>query len=294
MKTKFNNFVKKIKNWLSSLSKWAKNHKYLLFYFISLICLFVFSIQSCSNKNTAKAETTTVNTYYSFYIPYTQNLKSRRVDYTAMLGTVQVDESGNLVSFVTYTVESRTVGTETFYTHKPYVNNIVYDSETGRYLTYTEMAFVNEDNHPVVVSANISLYGNMLPYTADYGIISAYNNLIVVAYYNSDAVEIFRVVYTLGYFEFVGYNYRFTPLILKVQGSGDNYNLGYYDGYNEGKRVGFEEGAAAELSPIRVIANGVNSLLDIKIFGNVSLSTVLSISFGCIMLGLVIKIFLGG
>ena len=259
------------------------------------LCLTCFT----KNKEYASAQTTSVTTYYTFYIPYTQGLKSGNREYTSMLGTFQVNESGQLVSFTSY----RAVGydgnetEEPFNQFEPYVNEIVYDYNTGFYSTYVDMAFVNENNVVINSSCYINMWGSAIPYTAYWGEISAYESEIRVVFYNQNDLPVFTILYSVPYFNFVGYNYRFTPLIFVMQGSGDNYNLGYIQGVQDGYEDGYNTAVNdldGDLSPLGVLVTNVNQLLKIDIFGNVSIGDLLSLSFGLIMLGLVIKIFLGG
>ena len=71
------------------------------------------------------------------------------------------------------------------------------------------------------------------------------------------------------------------------------YDTGYQEGYHRGYDTGIRA-TWKDLSPWQAVVNGVNDFLSLKLFGNVSMSVVLSIAFGCILLGFAIKIFLGG
>lgn len=71
------------------------------------------------------------------------------------------------------------------------------------------------------------------------------------------------------------------------------YQSGFQDGYNRGYNNGVNE-KFSDITPWQYIVSGVNDFLSIKLFGDVSLSVLLSVAFGCILLGFAIKIFLGG
>lgn len=71
------------------------------------------------------------------------------------------------------------------------------------------------------------------------------------------------------------------------------YQSGFQDGYNRGYNKGVNE-KFSDITPWQYVVSGVNDFLSIKLFGDVSISTILSIAFGCILLGFAIKIFLGG
>lgn len=75
------------------------------------------------------------------------------------------------------------------------------------------------------------------------------------------------------------------------------YNSGYQTGYNDGYSRGYDKGLNTtwgQLSPWQAVVNGINDFLNMKLFGDVSISVILSVAFGCILLGFAIKIFLGG
>lgn len=101
------------------------------------------------------------------------------------------------------------------------------------------------------------------------------------------------------------YNYQFTGSLTDDVKYNDGYNagygvgrvdgetLGYNNGYDKGYNVGISE-SFRNATPWTIIVDGVNNFLKIDILPGVSLSVILSISFGIILLGFVMKIFLGG
>lgn len=75
------------------------------------------------------------------------------------------------------------------------------------------------------------------------------------------------------------------------------YQNGYDYGYSIGEDIGYKRGldeAFENISPFEVIKSGVDSFLSMDIIGNINLGDILKISFGLILLGYVIKVFLGG
>ena len=79
-----------------------------------------------------------------------------------------------------------------------------------------------------------------------------------------------------------------------------SYDIGYDEGYDRGESKGYIDGFedAEELYSTGVfgtLLSSVDSFMKIGVFGStVTFGTILSISFGVILLGLAIKIFLGG
>lgn len=73
----------------------------------------------------------------------------------------------------------------------------------------------------------------------------------------------------------------------------DGFSQGYNNGYNNGYNVGVEDGFGAT-TPFDVFTDTIGRLLDIELFGDFKISSLFYIVFGLIMLGIVIKVFLGG
>ena len=108
---------------------------------------------------------------------------------------------------------------------------------------------------------------------------------------------------------FFNYNYDFTGVIGDndyynkgynvgySKGYGEGYDLGDKNGFSRGDETGYNRGLSEQLSkitPWQYVVDGVNSFLGLEILPNVKLSVILSVAFGCILLGFAIKIFLGG
>lgn len=102
----------------------------------------------------------------------------------------------------------------------------------------------------------------------------------------------------------------------QLQGKQEGYNQGLTEGITQGYNEGYQasesalqaardEGFAAgridgintqfsDLSPMAVLSQAVNSFLDIELFGSMKISTLLYIGFGVLLLGVLMKVFLGG
>lgn len=70
----------------------------------------------------------------------------------------------------------------------------------------------------------------------------------------------------------------------------DGFNYGYVEGYEDGLRTGLDE----NFSIFDSIFSAVDSFLDIELFDGFKISTLLYIGFGLLLVGFVIKVFLGG
>lgn len=73
----------------------------------------------------------------------------------------------------------------------------------------------------------------------------------------------------------------------------DGYQDGYVYGYSNGYTLGVEQGFGAT-TPFDVFTDTIGRFLDIELFGGFKISTLFYIGFGMILLGIVIKVFLGG
>ena len=86
-------------------------------------------------------------------------------------------------------------------------------------------------------------------------------------------------------------------------GYSSGYNVGYQAGlnssdttsYNNGYNVGYQAGlntSLSDISPFSVLVSGIDSFMQIKIFGtSVTLGLILSLSFGLVLLGIALKVF---
>lgn len=87
----------------------------------------------------------------------------------------------------------------------------------------------------------------------------------------------------------------------KTAGLTEGEQKGYQDGKTaglaEGEKIGYDKGLNDKLqniTPWQIIVDGVNSFLGVELLPGVKVSVILSVGFGLVLLGLAIKIFLGG
>ncbi len=73
----------------------------------------------------------------------------------------------------------------------------------------------------------------------------------------------------------------------------NGYGNGFTNGYNKGYYKGVEDGSSVD-TPLAFLTNSVNSFFNIKFFGDFGVDTLLYIVFGTVIIGIIIKIFLGG
>lgn len=92
-----------------------------------------------------------------------------------------------------------------------------------------------------------------------------------------------------------GYNFKLTTVpffsynIVTSDVNSDAYRLGYEQGYNKGVSE-----SLPDIEPWQVIVDGLDTFMNIKLFGSISLGTVLKVGLSLILVGLIIKVFLGG
>lgn len=82
-----------------------------------------------------------------------------------------------------------------------------------------------------------------------------------------------------------------------IEGEQKGYQDGKTAGLIEGEQIGYDKGLNEKLqniTPWQTIVDGVNSFLGVELLPGVKVSVILSVGFGLILLGLAIKIFLGG
>lgn len=82
-----------------------------------------------------------------------------------------------------------------------------------------------------------------------------------------------------------------------TEGEQKGYQDGKTAGLTEGEQIGYDKGLNEKLqniTPWQTIVDGVNSFLGVELLPGVKVSVIFSVGFGLILLGLAIKIFLGG
>ena len=83
--------------------------------------------------------------------------------------------------------------------------------------------------------------------------------------------------------------------LLYLKAANPDYDSGSYNnGYNDGYTVGYDNGLNESTTPLGVLFSGVNSILDIDLFGPISLGTIVYAFLGLGFLFIVIKMFSKG
>ena len=84
-------------------------------------------------------------------------------------------------------------------------------------------------------------------------------------------------------------------ILIHVKNPALETNIGYQDGYNAGYDIGynagFDAGSDSSNSPIGILFSGVNSVLSIKLFGDVTLGLIVYSALGLGALFVVMKMF---
>lgn len=92
-------------------------------------------------------------------------------------------------------------------------------------------------------------------------------------------------------------SFDFTTIAAPVDTSSlDKYVIdsAYQRGYNDAYDIAYNKGLNTtwgDLSPFKVVVNGIDDFITAPLFGNVNLKTLFLVAFGCILFGLFIKTF---
>lgn len=115
-------------------------------------------------------------------------------------------------------------------------------------------------------------------------------------YYSSED-DYFSYVVTYNGLATSSQEYQAGFLDGQQSGTKTGYDTGYKAGFSAGDTAGYNRGVNekfSDITPWQTIVNGVDSFFKIEILPKVSIALILSVGFGCILLGMAIKIFLGG
>lgn len=164
-------------------------------------------------------------------------------------------------------------------------------------VAYFRFDFIHNDNAKYNCAVTFSLSSiNAVRNTYDFKLTNQTDisdDSYQIAYYYTVATSIINVAtdnqYEQGYDD--GKNAGLS------QGQITGYNEGKTAGLTEGEQIGYEKGLNEKLqniTPWQTIVDGVNSFLNFEILPSIKLSVILSVGFGLVLLGLAIKIFLGG
>jgi hypothetical protein len=130
-------------------------------------------------------------------------------------------------------------------------------------------------------------------YYLSYSILNSDNDILLTVYLS---MSLFTVEGTWSTFGFNWCYMSYSNLMEafengylqgKLIGESEGYELGYSDGFREGQNT-------VVPSPFEMIVDGVDRFFNITLFGDVKISTIFMIAFGSLMLGILLKVFLGG
>lgn len=344
---KTNKKPRKVKNYLSSLCKWAKyNIKKIIAFLGCLFLMLGMCLSSCKGSKSAKASQILTesniafmlnpmpngyvqngSTYYAYnypivVIPYedsidlyvTNNLghyinvslvsnitDNNIVEYSAVAPSlwafysssagVSTRSLGSSVN-VSITIDYNLLGL--YETHSPIeaIRLIAFDRPLyyGRTMTgLLQYEFADDDSNVYmdVIFDNINTSGvtKLGQFGFNYIEFNYVDEGLFDFWYNEGLEDGYIQGETAGYDK--GY------LRGEEDGYEDGYVNGHDEGYEQGYLVGLDEGSGFK-SPFNVLTTSIDDLFSITVFGQISIGDILRIGFACVLLGFLIKIFLGG
>lgn len=179
-----------------------------------------------------------------------------------------------------------------------------FNSETNAYV-YDELFNKQSDGTPNTyiefnLNSSVNLWSDIFILSVATAYSEAnYGSSVTISFQGNDGTVLgsLFIAYCKPLSLVLGTNYfNFTTVSNNISETDMNKYL-YNSGFQEGYTTGFNKAINSkfsDISPWQFIVDGVNNFLSIKLFGEVSLSVILSVAFGCILLGFAIKIFLGG
>lgn len=315
MKNKFKVFYSKLKEKLLKLKEWLKKHiKPLKFILVVLLIITIATcLPRCNNSVTVEARSQTIAGNFLYLPSTTVALTTTPNDYgvegvippffltlgdSGVPSAIYTDNDGNnnfqRIDFV--------VNEDGFL----YAGNLPL---SFRFLNDGNIVHSVISSNAYVIASNTNWSNFFTIWTGNCYIYNAENgNYLSYTFYNSSgALKAFINIYFNG----VAYitnpvndvSFTFTPVYFDAPSESVDsiysagYDLGYSAGYKNGVEYGYYEGIGSEYadkSPWEIVAQSVDTFLDTEFFGNVSMSDLLLIAFGLLMLGIVIKVFLGG
>lgn len=200
------------------------------------------------------------------------------------------------------------------YYFKAYFNTTQYlhyvysaiNNDNFMYNIFADLA-LNTNGNSLSISTNY-LYTDIISLTTRINIDSIGGNLYYNLLDNNDNSIAFIDIGNIKTFNHSVMNYNYalnlisTTILLDEEALLNNaYNVGYTDGYNygydSGYRLGYNSGVTdgfGATTPFDVFVDSIERFLNIELFGFFKISSLFYITFGLIMLGIVIKVFLGG
>lgn len=332
MKTKIKVFVKKIKNWLLSLAKWAK--KYLIHIFgvfiLGVLLLSMVFTTNC-NKKTAKAQnlnssspvfvvpnlTLNFQTYgqcttFPIFVGVKDSnpvcyraratgvYEERRFYFDSVEGsTTYYKVSDYEFLGYRYVVNSNTLNREYLDLNYNNINGDVYFAYDNT--IFNDIADCLNYSVNTATSLNVSIYTdsenrNYLVFNV-FGTIYGSSRFLfsVKIQYLINVIDSYTGTATVPLFISSNASLEYVSQELLNQSYSNGYSQGYITGRNEGYNNGFNDGIeysvdSDNFKPFKVMANGVTEFLDIKLFGDMSLSILIYIAFGFFALSMLLKL----
>lgn len=185
-----------------------------------------------------------------------------------------------------------------------YINRVIKntsvsssDNYNGNNSAFYRFNFVHNDNskYNFTFAFYLSSMNYVLSIATDFKLtnVKGLTDDYQIAYYYTVFTSIVNVVSDNQYQQ--GYQDGKTAGL--TEGEQKGYQDGKTAGLTEGEKIGYDKGLNEKLqniTPWQTIVDGVNSFLNVQVLPGVKVSVILSVGFGLVLLGLAIKIFLGG
>lgn len=162
--------------------------------------------------------------------------------------------------------------------------------------------YINWSSESGAIIVDVINYGRLSDNNANFtdGNYDVTADFVTYELYNEYGQINVRIPYTSYSTATTNYSGTFNPT--RIVGTSPGYQEGYDIGFSEGDYAGYirgyEEGineSLGEISPFSVVVDFVGELFNMPIFGyDITLFTLMKIGFGMILVGLIIKLFLGG
>ena len=121
--------------------------------------------------------------------------------------------------------------------------------------------------------------------------VSIDNNKNLVVLYNPSFFSSYDVFLNSYYNQATGNLNSYMGMLYCYMANPD-YNSGSYDnGYNAGYTVGYDSGKDAVQSPLGILFSGINGILSVQLFGNITMGTILYFALGLGSLFVILHFF---
>lgn len=323
---KFKSFLRKIRNWLSSLSKWAQKHKLKLFTIILSIFLLISTIVTCKKNNKSASASSmssshafivvpsfstefrlgASNVYYTgsvmnFFLSYSSSQDAiilyvpRASSPTAGLVyravTLVRDEYAYSGSSTTYFVLNVLEGNTSRYYDVSNVDvayhfGIRYGDPSTTTFQYYNMLVNNCSSINLIIDSGISYYQVIYQFMDNTG------DVVMSLYFSPMPIETGNSGTYVNFSSFniiLGADINDAVQILLNNSYNDGYLSGYNNGYNIGLAVNFDDYTLGKW-----FSQSISEFLTSDIFGFFSFADLIGIAAGSLLFGLLLKLFLGG